>query len=95
MFDWLLKIIEKKLDPCELCIVRPLCPIKKMGGHILYNQYKECNLYIKYKRRYEKWDNLFDSIHTGIILIIVILFFLYIVITFIMGIVKQYQLLFS
>jgi hypothetical protein len=95
MFDGLLKIIERKIDPCRLCIVRPLCPIKKMGGHILYNQYKECNLYIKYKRRYEKFDNLFDSIHTGFIITVITLFCLYIAITFIMGIFKQYQLLFS
>jgi len=95
MFDWLLKIIEKKIDPCELCIVRPLCSVKMRSPLTVLDQYQKCELYTKYRSKYERWDNLFGSIHTGIIITIITLFCVYIITTFSMGIFKQYQLLFS
>jgi hypothetical protein len=96
MSDRLLKLYKKILDPCKNCLVKPLCSTRTKSRYpILTQRYDECEKYKNHMRNYTKFESMTETLHTGIILAILFLFFLYIIATFIMGFWHQYILLFK
>lgn len=96
MFNWFAKICKKILkDPCKNCIVQPVCFNTFLGDHKYVKKYQDCKQYRNYKKKSRKIESIFDNIHDGILSVLVLIFIIWIIVTFIIGITEQYQLIFG
>lgn len=93
MFEWFLEKMKKILNPCKNCLVQPLCTT---GPYMIkIEKMRHCKLHQLYSKRISKMENIHNVI-TGVSFIAIsFLIILYVVLTFLMGLLYQWNLIFS
>jgi len=92
MLTKIVKYAVKQTNPCNKCIVHPVCNIPRKGTLMAKNK---CIPYDKFVQRKEKCLELIASAITFTLAAGFFITFIYLVVTFIMGIVYQSKLLFN
>lgn len=81
-FEWIAKWYRSHRNPCDRCLVTTMCEKRY-----------QCELYNNFHKRYNRIDNLSDAFDTAVICGCIIVVILFMIITFLLGFWKWYDIL--